>query len=146
MREHIGFCGYNCHLCAARSEDYEIRKKMVEGWRKIFGHENYTPENVICAGCRNEGPHADTNCQARPCALEKGFTSCTECAEFPCAKMKNLMASKAGMLLWCYPRTAGISKEEYELCMQQFDSMSNLIRLGIKNGKFPDWLDNDLQD
>ena len=44
----IGYCGYNCHLCAARSEDIEVRQKMVDAWRKYLGHKNYTAENVYC--------------------------------------------------------------------------------------------------
>ena len=36
----IGYCGYNCYLCAARSEDENIRQKMVEAWRKYLGHEH----------------------------------------------------------------------------------------------------------
>ena len=36
----IGYCGYNCHLCAARSEDIAVRQKLVDAWRKYLGHEN----------------------------------------------------------------------------------------------------------
>ena len=35
--EMIGYCGYSCHMCAARSDDPDVIKKLVEGWRKIFG-------------------------------------------------------------------------------------------------------------
>jgi hypothetical protein len=37
----IGYCGYNCYLCAARSDDLEVRQKMVDTWRKYLGHKNY---------------------------------------------------------------------------------------------------------
>lgn len=53
MKEMIGYCGYNCHLCAACSDDKELRQKMVDGWRKIFGLEMYTAENVCCDGCKS---------------------------------------------------------------------------------------------
>ncbi len=46
MKEMIGYCGYNCHLCAARSNDPVLRQKMVDGWKRILGHQNYTAENV----------------------------------------------------------------------------------------------------
>ena len=49
----IGYCGYNCHLCAARSEDIVVRQKLVDAWRKYLGHKNYTAENVYCVGCKN---------------------------------------------------------------------------------------------
>ncbi len=39
MVEMIGYCGYNCHLCAARSDDPVGRQELVDRWRKAFGHE-----------------------------------------------------------------------------------------------------------
>ena len=50
-----GYCGYNCDLCAARSDDPAVRQKLVDGWRKLFGHQMYTAENVRCDGCRSDG-------------------------------------------------------------------------------------------
>ncbi|GAH17286.1 unnamed protein product, partial [marine sediment metagenome] len=139
-------CGYNCHLCAARSENPAIRQKMVDGWRKIYGHEKYTAENVKCDGCLSDGKIADINCKARPCAREKGIKNCAYCDEFPCNKVKNLIASKDEMMVLGYPRTSSISEEEYNLCMKQFNSLSNLVNILINIGKLPSWLEkqNDL--
>ena len=39
MQEIIGYCGFSCHLCAARSDDPAVRQKLVDGWRRFFGHE-----------------------------------------------------------------------------------------------------------
>jgi hypothetical protein len=139
MTKMIGYCGYNCHLCAARSDDLAVRQKMVDGWRKIFGHQDYTAENVKCDGCLSDGRVADQKCKARPCAQEKGVVSCAYCDEFPCDKMKHLMASREGMLIWCYPRTSSITEEEYNLCMRQFESMPNLLRMLADSGKIPSW-------
>ena len=139
MKESIGYCGYNCHLCAARSEDREIRQQLVDGWKALFGHENYTAENVKCDGCRSNGTVADTHCVARPCAREKGLESCALCDEFPCKKVRHLMATGSGMLVHCYPRTAEITKEVYDLCMRQFDSIPNLIEIMKDAGKLPTW-------
>jgi len=136
----IGYCGYNCHLCAARSDDPAVRQSLVDGWRKIFGHEHYTAENVLCAGCRSDGPIADQQCQARPCAMEKGLESCADCDEFPCKKLGPLMASRDGMMIFCQPATASITEEEYDLCMRQFDSMPNLVRRMVETGKLPIWV------
>ncbi|MCK4669170.1 DUF3795 domain-containing protein [Candidatus Bathyarchaeota archaeon] len=71
MEEMIGYCGYNCHLHAARSKDPNARQKLVDGWRKYFGHENYTVENVQCDGCLSDGRIADKMCKARPYAKKK---------------------------------------------------------------------------
>ncbi|MBN1286350.1 MAG: DUF3795 domain-containing protein [Anaerolineae bacterium] len=140
MTEMIGYCGYNCHLCAARSDDPAVRQQLVDGWRKIFGHENYTAENVKCDGCRSAGRVADQQCQARPCAQAKGVESCAFCDEFPCDKMRHLMGSRDGMLIWCHPRTASVTEAEYNLCMRQFDSMPNLVKMLARAGKLPTWM------
>jgi len=54
--------------------------------------------------------------------------------------MKHLMASRDGMLLWCQPATSSLSREEHDLCMRQFDSMPNLVRIQVEAGKLPAWL------
>ncbi|NIO04573.1 MAG: DUF3795 domain-containing protein [Proteobacteria bacterium] len=140
VKKMIGYCGYNCHLCAARSADPAVREKLVEGWRKIFGHQNYTAENVKCDGCLSHGRLADKNCKARPCAREKGVENCVYCNEFPCKKMKHLMGIREGMLIWCYPRTSFVTEQEYNLCMRQFNSIPTLLRMLAEAGKIPSWV------
>lgn len=137
MEEMIGYCGYSCYLCGARSDDPEVRRKLVDGWRKYFGHEAYTVDNVKCDGCRSDGDLADKSCKARPCAIERSVDSCALCAEFPCDNVRRLLATKEGMLIFCQPGTAELTEEEYNLCMRQFDSMPNLVKILKKAGKLP---------
>jgi Protein of unknown function (DUF3795) len=139
MEPMIGYCGYNCHLCAARSDDTEVRQKLVDGWRRIFGHKHYTAENVHCDGCRNDGKLADKNCEARPCAREKQLSNCAQCDEFPCKKVAHLLASRDGLLIFCRPPDGHVSREEYQLCMQQFDSMPNIRKSLAEAGKLAAW-------
>lgn len=139
MEEMIGFCGYNCHLCAARSDDAAVRQRLVDGWRRIFGHERYTADNVRCDGCRNDGRIADTSCEARPCARGRGIESCAHCDEFPCAKVRNLLASREGLLIHCRPKDGAVTHEEYDLCMRQFESMANLVRAMVNARKLGAW-------
>ncbi len=80
--EQMGFRGYDCGSCAARSDDPEVRQKLVDGWRKYFGHQQYTSENVKCCGCRGGGQIADKSCEVRPCAMAKGVDSCVDCDQF----------------------------------------------------------------
>jgi hypothetical protein len=134
----IGYCGYNCYLCAARSEDINIRRKMVEAWQKYLGHEHYTAENVKCEGCKSEGGKiADKKCKARPCARNKGFESCAQCNEFPCDKVQHLITSSAGMLIYRSHLFKEITEEEFNLCVQQWNSVPNLINIMVKEGKLP---------
>jgi len=140
MKEMVGYCGYNCHLCAARSDDPAIRQKMVDGWRRIFGHENYTAENVKCDGCTSNGEVADNVCRARPCAKERRVKNCVYCDEFPCDRVKHLIGDRIGMMVRHLPETSTVTEEEYNLCMRQFDSMPNLVKMLVKAGKLPSWL------
>lgn len=140
MEEMIGYCGYNCHLCAARSDDIELRKKMVLGWKKIFGLENYTALNVRCDGCKSDGRLADKQCKVRPCAIEKRIEFCAYCDEFPCDKVKSLMGSREGMLIYHLLGTSSVTEEEYNLCMRQFNSMPNILKILVKAGKLQSWV------
>lgn len=139
MEEMIGYCGYNCHLCAARSDDPAVRQKLVDGWRKLFGHEMYTAENVRCDGCRADGLLADKQCQARPCAVERGVDSCARCDDFICGKVRQLLASREGMIVFMHHKMADLTEEEYNLCVRQFESMPNLIRIMAEAGRLPPW-------
>jgi hypothetical protein len=140
MDERLGYCGYDCGSCAARSDDPAVRQKLVDGWRKYFGHQHYTAENVRCDGCRVDGRLADKSCKARPCAIERGVESCALCDDFPCDKVRPLFATREGMLVFPYPATAGITAEEYDLCFRQFESLPRLARLLAEAGKLPGWL------
>jgi hypothetical protein len=135
----LGYCGYNCHLCAARSDDPAVRQKLVEGWRALFGHEHYTAENVRCDGCRSDGRVADRECRARPCARERGVDSCAACDDFPCDKMRHLMASREGLLIYCVRGKDGLNRADYDLCARQFESMPNLVRELRRAGRLPEW-------
>jgi hypothetical protein len=140
MEKMIGYCGYRCSMCGARSDDPAVRQKLVDGWRRIFGHQHYTAENVHCDGCKSNGKVADKECKARPCAREKGIESCVLCDEFPCKKVAHLLASKEGMFIFCRPASAAISQDEYELCMRQFVSMPGLVEMLLDEGKLPEWI------
>ena len=121
----IGRCGYRCDLCAARSDDRELRQKMVDGWRKYWGHERYTADNVRCDGCLADGRLADTNCGVRPCVIEKGIPNCAYCDECPCDKLRRLVSSPH----MNFARFGEVPEEDYNLCMRQFDNIPELMRI-----------------
>jgi len=141
--EMISYCGYSCHLCAARSNDPAVRQQLVDGWRKIFGHQMYTAENVRCDGCLNDGRHADKSCKARPCAIERGEKNCAYCEKFACDKVKHLLGNRDGMLIFGSLKSGPVTKEEYDLCMRQFVSLPNIIKMLVKAGKVSEWVIED---
>ena len=138
----VGYCGYRCDLCPGRSEDRNIRRKMVDGWIKLFGHTSYTDENIPvakpCAGCKDSGEVADTQCQARACAREKGIILCADCDQFPCEKLRPLLSDRSHLLL--YLRGKAVTLEEYTLSAMQFESMPVLLRRLAEIGKLPSWV------
>jgi len=139
----IGYCGYNCYLCAARSDDENVRQKLVEAWRKYLGHEHYTVENVRCEGCKSEGDKiADKQCKARSCARNKDFESCAQCNVFPCDKVKHLITSSAEMLIFRSQQFEKITEEEFKLCVQQWNSVPNLVKIMVNEGKLPAFILN----
>ncbi|MFX1308786.1 MAG: DUF3795 domain-containing protein [Promethearchaeota archaeon] len=139
----IGYCGYNCYLCAARSDDINLRQKMVDAWRKYLGHEIYTAENVACYGCKSKGDKiADKNCKARPCARDKGLESCAQCDDFPCDKVKHLIATSLGLLTYRAPLFKNLTEDEFNLSIQQWNSMPNLIKILVNEGKLPSFILN----
>jgi hypothetical protein len=117
----------------------------VDGWRRIFGHQQYTVENVRCDGCLSDGRLADKECKARPCAIERGVTSCALCDDFVCDKVGHLLASREGMLIFLNRRLASVTEEEYDLCVRQFESMPNLIKVLAGAEKLPTWVVEDLR-
>ena len=141
-KEMIGYCGYNCSKCAARSDDKERRSAMVNVWKKYFGHTAYTEDNMPisepCPGCKSDGKVADKQCQARQCAKGKKFDSRTECDEFPCKKVAPLLASAEGMFIFAVNRKGGITEEEFLLGMNQFCSMENVLDQLIDSGNIPE--------
>lgn len=138
-----GYCGYNCGKCAGRSEDKELRRKMVDGWKRIFGHTMYTEDNMPilspCPGCKSDGEVADKICEARPCAKEKGVEFCADCDEFICKKVGGLMGDESGLLVYCF-RKPELTQEDYELCAKQFASMPFVAKRLVENGRSPKWI------
>jgi hypothetical protein len=136
----IGYCGNNCHLCGARSDDPAVRQKVVDGWKKFLHLEMYTAENIKCDGCLSDGKLADTKCKIRPCVLEKGIPGCAHCDEFPCEKIERFIMHRYGFMLWGHKKMPSMSEEEYRLCIRQFDSLKNLTFMLVDAGKLPAWL------
>ena len=87
----MGFCGYRCESCpvfrATHANDAAGLAKCAEIWGRLFGVE-VQPEHVRCDGCYNElGRKFNKDCPVRPCCQSRGFITCAECAEYPCAKL-----------------------------------------------------------
>jgi len=54
--------------------------------------------------------------------------------------MSHLMAIEKGMFIFGYKKFGQISEEDYNLCMQQWNSVPNLYKILLEAGKLPEWL------
>ena len=61
-KETIGFCGWDCGPC-----------------------RNYK-KNLNCQGCRVD-QEMISDCPIRACPAGKGIRYCSDCSDFPCAKL-----------------------------------------------------------
>jgi hypothetical protein len=86
-------CGPSCTLChaytATRNNDRKELKKIAAEWSKALNRA-FTPEDIICDGCRVPGGRLSAycaTCEIRLCAQSKGAITCAHCALCPCDKI-----------------------------------------------------------
>lgn len=95
MGSPIAMCGINCTLCPARqatvSDDNEARTKIALEWSKGY-HTQFKPEDINCVGCGMTGVHLGfvSMCDVRACGMERGYTNCSTCDEYPCEKLDKI--------------------------------------------------------
>lgn len=126
----IARCGYRCDLCAARSQDAKERRRLADGWRRIYGLQNCTADSVRCDGCLSDGRLVHPNCEVRSCCLDLGYENCAECEDFPCEKLHRLMTCRSQQ----QQQRPRVSKPSYQRCCRQFDSIPRLIKIRLALG------------
>ena len=103
----VTYCGFYCGLCSEITKIPENARVLMEELKKA-DYEGRAPkefwsylENLTVVEddkcCRTEkcgGP----SCAIRKCAKEKGVFICTECQDYPCAKIKILAKSEPTMI------------------------------------------------
>ena len=80
-------CGMRCDLCihyTGGTVSEEFRAELKERFTRVYGGvycEEGSTEMMLCPG----GTVKDCgDCKELTCAKQKGFTACTDCADFPC--------------------------------------------------------------
>lgn len=89
-------CGLYCSVCAIhiahRDNNEKLKQRLVSlykggvpGKGTLPGSENLTTADIRCQGCLSEDRFMHClQCDIRNCTLEKGYTGCHQCDEFPC--------------------------------------------------------------
>lgn len=93
MEENLSYCGYRCDLCPAYAGNLktdEDRERVSRDWAKYYDHHE-EPANVECRGCKAGPEEGNSSCKVRPCAIERGVSTCAECDDFGCEVIQKQM-------------------------------------------------------
>ena len=86
-REWLAPCGLYCGACGIRVAGAEGDVRLQEKLGRAYG---LLPDQIQCGGCRAESglvfPFCRV-CQIKSCVKERGYESCANCSEFPCARV-----------------------------------------------------------
>ena len=83
-KELIGACGIYCRACDHYFANTDEGKHLLDADKgRIKAHP--------CKGCKAEDESQIcifcVKCDVRLCSMEKGYALCTECNDYPCAKL-----------------------------------------------------------
>ena len=103
MKQLIACCGLDCEMCDARiatlTDDDTLREATARKWSEMNNAPEITAETINCLGCRTEGVKFGfcAMCGIRSCAFEKGFETCSECADLlTCPTIAPILEHAAG--------------------------------------------------
>ncbi len=103
MKQLIACCGLDCEMCDARiatlTDDDTLREATARKWSEMNNAPEITAETISCLGCRTEGVKFGfcSMCGIRSCAFEKGFETCSECADLlTCPTIAPILEHAAG--------------------------------------------------
>ena len=90
----IGYCGLDCAQCeafiATQNNDDALRAKVAAEWAQL-NNAPIRPEHINCTGCQSAGVktyYCEQLCKIRHCAAARHFSTCAECADYPCASLE----------------------------------------------------------
>jgi len=84
-------CGLYCGACGVYIATRDGNEKFRAAMANAYGTK---PEETVCLGCMQPDPPEKlygycTMCVIRDCVRTRGYYSCHQCAEWPCAPIKN---------------------------------------------------------
>lgn len=77
-------CGLDCFNCDL------LETNLTDERRAMFAAAvGRQPSEIGCRGCRLEGgcKFSDAPCPTRACVLDRGLAFCSQCDDFPCARL-----------------------------------------------------------
>ncbi len=110
-------CGFDCHQCeayiATQNIDMTVLRRHQSAYQKQMG-KPITIDELLCDGCMANGRKIAfcDQCELRQCALDRGYTVCSQCPKFPCPK---------GSHIWT---EGSVSRANLSALKDEFDSKS----------------------
>lgn len=93
------FCGIACRDCpayvATQAGDRQALEQVLVEWRTYFQAPHLVVADILCDGCQARDGRLNGYCQhcaIRPCALERGLSTCAWCDQYPCAQLERLLS------------------------------------------------------
>jgi hypothetical protein len=101
MKGNIAYCGLACDACPihwvslkdVHDDKIRFKKAVSEAFKNFYGQELPWGDINDCHGCRAQTGKIFswcTQCPVRKCAREREFTTCAECADYPCPELQNV--------------------------------------------------------
>ena len=99
MSDLIAYCGLDCAKCdayqATQDDDIELKKKTAERWSKELDTA-FSIDDITCDGCKSErvSGWCLRICKIRPCAENKGISTCASCSEYTCDELDRFLSTE----------------------------------------------------
>lgn len=89
-------CGIVCTDCpaylATQSDDMEKLQEVAERWSSE--DQLFEAKDLVCEGCFSDRLYAFcAECEARECAIQKGYSVCSICSMYPCDRLNDVWGS-----------------------------------------------------
>lgn len=95
----IAPCGLDCSKCDifTAQGDPETMRRII-GWFEAKRNMKLREEDIKCGGCPGDrAKHWSPDCWILKCTVDgRGLRHCSECKEFPCAKLEEWATDNAG--------------------------------------------------
>lgn len=124
MKEMITLCGDNCIECPrynARTD--EQRRQVAELWYRVGWRDHVVScEEIACNGCSS---HKQCTYGLVDCTRSHGVEKCNQCPEFPCGKIRDMLARSERYQTRC---REVCTPEEYAALERSFFDKENNLR------------------
>jgi Protein of unknown function (DUF3795) len=113
-------CGLYCGVCAVlyatRENNVKFKEKLVGLYKgRLPETQNLSVEDIHCKGCLSEEPFAYCKrCDIKDCTVRKGYSTCSECREFPCSLIDQFpMPVGKRVILRAIPHWRSVGTEQW---------------------------------